>query len=88
MTGTEKRIIEAIKDMPKDNYGEYRSIEALKITIAQAMHYDTRQYHTGKWVRGDKARKERENVQRIIQGMINNHIITLSKSGYMFRLNA
>ena len=87
MTKSEERIINAIKDMPKDDYGEYRSIEALKRTIVKAMHYENRLFLNGKVIRSDKEREQYNNVLKIIQGMINNHIITLSKSGCMFKLN-
>lgn len=87
MTEAENRIIEAIREMPLDgNYGEYRSISCLEMTVAKAMEYDTRIFHIGKVARDKKDAQIYRNVMTIIQRMVNRGIIKPSKSGSMFRL--
>ena len=87
MTDTENRIIEAVRGMPLDgDYGDYRSISCLEITVAKAMGYDTRIFHSGKVSRNEKDAQIYLNVRMIIQGMVSRGVIRPNKSGSMFRL--
>lgn len=87
MTALEEKIINAIREMPDDEYGDYRSIDALMITIAKSMGYEYRMFLCGKTFRNEKECRQYHNTLKIVKGMQDRGIITVSKSGYMFKLN-
>ena len=88
MTRNEIEIIEAVRALPSEGYGEYRSVSSLLITVAKVMGYGYRSFLTGKTCRTRQDREQRHKVLRIVKGMEDRGVIRISKSGYMFKLTA
>lgn len=83
MTKQEKEaaIINALKALPRTEFGEYRYTDDLRIIIAKVMNYEVQTFRHGEYFIA-----EREKVAEIIKRMTQRGIIKTSKTGLMFKV--